>query len=322
MPRRPRQQHVESLVDQIDAKLRSFNKNSVGLDLRQKVLKLVEVQDCLNDLGVSVVHDEGITAEGARERILHYLIRYAGVVVGSNELRVVAGITDYPRRIRELRVEQGYQIASGASPDPVAGIDLKPDQYMLVGPDPDQDAARRWHIANRIRRENVGSRERLLKFLCENVGRVVTTEELAYVARGAKEFGRRVRELRTESGYLIATKVTGRPDLGVGQYVLETLERRIEEHDRHVPDPVQRAVYERDHNQCVCCGWSREQWTRQNPRVLELHHIIEHAGGGPNTADNLVVVCSRCHDDIHANRVRMTRSSAGVRFERNVEGFG
>jgi len=318
MPRRSRRHPVEWLIQQIDGRLRTLNVDLGELDLRGKVLRLVELQHQVSDLGVSVVYDAGIRAETARERIRLYLIACEGVVINSDELQVVSGISDYPRRVRELRVEQGYQIASGASPDPEAGIDLRPEDYLLVSALPDVDAARRWHIANRIRRSGGGCQERVFDFLSENVGRIVTTDELAYVGKDAKQYARRTRELRTEQGYMIATRFTGRPDLRLGQYVLETLDRRAEPHDRHVLDSIQREVYARDNNRCISCGWNRDQWTREDPRILELHHLDEHAGGGPNTAENLVVLCSRCHDDVHAGRVFVLRANGVTRCERNL----
>jgi hypothetical protein len=133
----------------------------------------------------------------------------------------------------------------------------------------------------------------------ENLAQVVTTEELAYVAR-SREFGRRVRELRTEEGYAIATKFTGRPDLRIGEYILETERRVAESHDRQIPFETQKTVYQRDNNVCRLCGWDRNKWTRKDPRILELHHIREHVEGGQNIPKNLVVLCSRCHDEVHA----------------------
>ncbi len=241
---------------------------------------------------------------GAIERIRLYLIEYAGTVVDRAELEVVAGISDYPRRIRELRIEHGYQIASGATPDPDTGIDLKPDEYLLVTSTPDTDAARRWHVANRIRRGRGGSSEKLLRYFLENVGRVLTTEEIAYVA-GTREFGRRTRELRTEQGYAIATRFTGRPDLAAGQYILQSVDRIANAHDRRIPEAVQKIVYERDENTCRLCGWNMSRWRANDPRILELHHVEEHARGGANSAANLVVLCSVCHDDIHAGRRKL-----------------
>lgn len=83
-----------------------------------------------------------------------------------------------------------------------------------------------------------------------------------------KEFERRVRELRTEEGYAIATKVTGRPDLRIGEYILLSTDRVSVAHDRHIPIDVQRAVYERDSNACRACGWSVERYSPTDPRIL------------------------------------------------------
>jgi hypothetical protein len=234
------------------------------------------------------------------------LVEYEGTVIDGCELAVVSGISEYARRIRQLRVESGYQIASGATRDPEAGISLKPDQYLLVSKTPDKDAARRWHIVNRIRRSNLGVHQRLLEFLSENVGKPVTTEELAYVARNAREFARRVREIRTEQGYPIATRFTGRPDLCVGQYVLQSLDRVADPHDRHIPDSVQQAIYKRDDNCCRLCGWNHAKWSADDPRILELHHLEHHEDGGRNEEKNLVVLCSKCHDEIHAGKHKAT----------------
>ncbi|MCJ7543825.1 MAG: HNH endonuclease, partial [Phycisphaerae bacterium] len=274
-----------------------------GLSLRQKVLRLVEVRHTVNKLGVTVSVSHGLSATSARDRIRIYLSENVGVVLEGEELAVVSGISEYARRIRELRVEHGYRILTGASPDPNSGVELSPDEYLLISPEPDQDAARRWAIANRIRRSEQGSRDRVLHFLQENVARVVTTEDLAYVAKGAKEFARRIRELRTEEGYAIATRFTGRPDLRMGEYVLLSADRVAEPHDRQIPLEVQREVYERDCNTCTLCGWNTSQWSEGDPRILELHHMTAHVSGGANVAANLKVLCSRCHDGVHAGRI-------------------
>lgn len=302
MARRRRRKSVDWLINQIDAQLEAFGRDRRGLDLRQKVLALAEVYENVKDLGVNAVYEHGLDATAAIERTRLYFIEYPALVIDGIEIAVVSGISDYPRRIRQLRVESGYQIASGASPDPESGINLKPDQYMLVDPQPDADAARRWHVANRIRRGGAGSKKRVLQYMMENVGKVLTTEELAYVARDAKEYARRTRELRTEHGYAIATKFTGRPDLKVGQYVLQSKDRIAEPHDRHIPQEVEQAVYARDSNTCRVCGWNIERWSSQDPRILELHHLEHHKHGGKNIARNLVVICSKCHDEVHAGK--------------------
>ena len=231
-----------------------------------------------------------------------------GEVIRGAELQVVGGISDYPRRIRELRVEHGYRIVTGVGNDPDAGIELRPDEYVLLDAEPDEDAARRWEITNRIRRmDDEGGRERILRFLKEHVGEVVTSEELSYVTDDAKEFARRVRELRTEDGYAIHTQLTGRPDLKQGEYTLESLTRIAEPHDRSISTEVLKLVYRRDSNTCQNCGWSQELFTRDDPRYLEVHHRVGHAEGGSNEPQNLVVLCNRCHDEVHAGELKLDR---------------
>lgn len=311
MPRKSKAKAVDPLIAHLDSMLTKLKADRRGLKLRQKVHRIIEISQGVKDLGVSVVAEHGIDASAARERIRLYLIEYVGTVVESSELEVVSGISEFARRVRELRVECGYHIASGASPDSESGLDLKPDQYLLISKEPDSDAARRWHIANRIRRGAGGAKKRILQYLQENVGKIVTSDELSYVARNAKEFGRRSRELRTEEGYSIATRFTGRPDLGPGQYVLQSLDRVAEPHDRKIPDDIQKEVYERDQNRCRACGWIMERSTARDPRILELHHLEEHAKGGKNLPRNLIVICSRCHDDVHAERLLLAGTGEG-----------
>jgi hypothetical protein len=310
MPRRRVPGAIASLISHIDDLLKRLDADREGLSLREKVLRLVEILHKTKDLGVSVVRGSGIDASAGRERIRLYLIEFCESPIKGDELEVVAGISEYARRVRQLRVEDGYRIATGASPDPETGIDLRPDEYLLVTAEPDLDAARRWHVANRIRKMHGSSQARLLAFLQENVGRVVTTEELAYVARDRTEFGRRVRELRTEDGWPVATRFTGRPDLRSGEYVLESQERIAEPHDRRIPHDVQKVVYSRDNNTCRLCGWNRDRWTPADPRILELHHLQHHRDRGPNEPRNLVVLCSRCHDEVHAGRLQIPFAEA------------
>jgi hypothetical protein len=305
MARRVRIYKVTDLISEIDSRLRQFNLDLNSLTLREKVLRLADLHFKARCLGVSVVVEDGLSATAAMDRIIVYLQRHVGTVIDGVELDVVSGISEYARRIRQLRVEQGYRIVTGASPDEDSGVVLKPDQYLLISADVDLDASRRWIVANRIRKQGGGSKAKILAFLKENVGKVVTTEELAYVSGNKSEFGRRTRELRTEDGYAIATKTTGRPDLRVGEYVMLSVVRVAEPHDRHISADVQREVYERDKNTCRnpgCC-WNMQKWIPEDARILELHHIQAHAKRGANSAENLIVLCSCCHDDVHAGRL-------------------
>lgn len=292
---------VQALIRELDSHLKDYEQRCRGMTWRQKVLLLVEARVSLKELGK---HSDPEAAKvGARDRLRLYLKRHVGVAIHASELEVVSGISEYARRVRELRVEEGYKVLTGHSNDPGMGLSLGPSQYLLVSGAPDHLAARRWKLANRIRRDkSLGSQDKLLAYFKASVGEVMTTEELSYVAKNARQYARRVRELRTEHGYAIATRFTGRPDLNMGEYVMESKDRIAEPHDRQIPFDVQKAVYERDESRCLLCGWTRERWSRQDPRILELHHLQQHAEGGHNSPENLVVICSRCHDEVHAGR--------------------
>ena len=54
-----------------------------------------------------------------------------------------------------------------------------------------------------------------------------------------------------------------------------------------------------------------EQWIPEDARILELHHLQAHAQRGANTAENLILLCSRCHDDVHARSLDEVRNATG-----------
>jgi 5-methylcytosine-specific restriction endonuclease McrA len=88
----------------------------------------------------------------------------------------------------------------------------------------------------------------------------------------------------------------------MGQYVLESSDRVAEPHDRNIPREVEKNVYSRDNNTCRVCGWDNEKWSSDDPRILELHHLIEHKDRGEISEINLTVICSQCHDEVHSGR--------------------
>jgi hypothetical protein len=275
-------------------------------ELRPKVLALIPVFHGLRNLGKSLIPNQ--LASAGRARILYYLRKYPHLVINGDELLVVSGIQDYPRRLRELRVQQGWAIASGVTikemreegseevPDSLKI--MKPDDYVMLREAQDRDAAHRWHLANAIRKERLPVVKKILKFLLASVGQEVTNEELRYVSGNKTEWARRVRELRTEHGWPIGTKTTGLPDLDIGVYVLQA-DRQSPEHDRMIPDDVRRFVMRRDDYRCTNCSWSHAEWNSSDPRHLEIHHVMHHVKGGTNTEQNLTTLCTVCHDAVH-----------------------
>lgn len=304
--KRQRQVDPEAIRRKVEELIRNFETELRTGELRPKVLALVPIFHGLRDLGKALIPSEYTSA--ARDRILFYIRRYSRTIISGDELLVVSGIQEYARRVRELRVQFGWMIASGVTikdmreegdediPQKLKA--MKPSDYVLLNDIQDRDAAHRWNVANTIRKEPGSVHDKLIKFLRANVGQGVTNEELRYVAGDKTEWARRVRELRTESGWPIATKSTGRPDLGVGVYVLQA-DRQSPEHDRHIPDDVRREVLRRDGYRCQQCNWSHEEWNPSDTRHLELHHIKHHAKGGENVRENLKTLCTVCHDKVH-----------------------
>lgn len=226
---------------------------------------------------------------GARQRILAYFLsRGVGAPVTMAELREVSGIQEFARRVRELRVEEGWKIAYAD------GV------YRLLAPEPDEETAADWQLANTIRRrKDLNARERILEYLQARVGRIVSGEVLRYVS-DINEWARRLRELRDEQGWPISS-FHDRPELRPDEYVLESLEQ-LSKNSRAVSAATRKAVFERDEYRCRACG------AVPGPGVwLEPDHIVEVAEGGSHDADNLVTVCHRCHTVKTAEYQRLRR---------------
>ena len=321
MARRSQRDNPEQLRKKLISLLEDFEQKLLENDLREQVKSLVPANYHLRDLGSSLINDEQV--ESARDRILAYLRKYPGEVVHGDELMVVAGISEYARRIRELRVEHGWPIFTGQAlkealedepqdlPELAATDAHKKDTYILTEDKQDRDAAYRWRLANEIRKSKDGVKQKLLKYFRANVGKRITGEELKYLANNASEWPRRVRELRTEEGWPIVTRVTGMPALAVGTYLLEE-DRQAEVHDRKIPDPVRVKVLERDNFCCRCCGWSlaKANAADRYRTLLELHHIEHHAKGGANTVENLITLCNICHDEVHRGNISASELTA------------
>jgi hypothetical protein len=300
----------QSLVDLLTNFARELRRG----DLRGKVLALVPAFHKLRDLGSSLIPKSD--APSARDRVIAYLKQYPRTVIDGDELMVVSGIGEWARRLRELRVQFGWWIYSGVTFRDMAedqaedaenlkqvlGVDptkIKPDQYVLMRNEQDRRAAHRWNVLNEVRRKKLSVKDKIIEYFRKNVGDEITGEELKYLAKDKKEWARRVRELRTEEGWPIVTKNSGRTDLAVGVYVLEE-DRQAYEHDRHIPDDVRVAVLERDKFRCVKCGWHRGMLSPDDPRkMLELHHKQHNKDKGANTLENLMTICNVHHDEIH-----------------------
>lgn len=219
--------------------------------------------------------------KGAKGRILSYFIeRGIDTPITGPELRRIAGIQEWARRIRELRVEEGWDIRYDGH------------AYRLLSTQPNKEVAEAWRLAHSIRSTSLGAKERILKYLQARVGQVVNSELLHYVS-GIQEHGRRIRELRTEDGYAISSYID-RPNLKQDEYVLESDTPSLDVNERRVSETLRKTVFERDGYRCVLC--KREY----GPGVLlTAHHLVSKVEGGSDTdPENFVTLCHKDHATI------------------------
>lgn len=236
--------------------------------------------------------------EGGKGKILAYLKERVGKDVYGEELRAASGIHEWARRVRELRVEDGYEI-----------VELGQSTYRLESAKPNQERADQWQLANELRNRKGSARDRIGMFLEANVGQVVTRKQIDYIARIA-EGSRRARELRDEHGWPIETNIDD-PALRPGEYRLisKAKKDRRDPSQRLYPDDLRQKVFERDKYTCRVCGKNREKADAADDKrfYLEVHHKVAVADelaklpkGELNDLSNLVTLC-------HSDHIRETK---------------
>lgn len=144
-----------------------------------------------------------------------------------------------------------------------------------------------------------GSKARILAFLLANMGRVIEGDEIQEASGNASEWGRRVRELRNEQGYVIDTH-RDRSDLKPGQYFMPTSMRRPA-FARSISKEVRARVLERNGYTCQMCGSAAGDQDPFDPTRtvrLTMGHIIDKEKGGEDTEGNLRAVCFNCNEGL------------------------
>ena len=230
---------------------------------------------------------------GAKQRILTYLQSRLGEPVSGEELAAISGIQEWARRVRELRVEQGYDID-----------ELGDSMYRLSTPEPDRQRAEAWRLANGIRRRKGSALARIERLLIALESKVVTREQIDYVAN-IKEGSRRVRELRDESGWPINSHID-EPDLRPGEYRLVSADPadRRDSRQRLYREDLRERIFRRDGYACQMCGRDRQKALDSGDTrfYLEIHHVNAVADDldklGPdelNDESNLITLCHTDH---------------------------
>ena len=161
-------------------------------------------------------------------------------------------------------------------------------------------------MSTRVKNPRGGARARLRAHFLANLGRVMDSEELRDVAGGISEWARRVRELRTEEGYLILTH-NDRSDLKPGQYLLENPKPQPA-FERAISKETRALVLDRNGFTCQLCGAvAGEPHPDGSSRKTRLHigHILDKSMGGSDDATNLRAICSVCNEG--ASNITLTR---------------
>lgn len=142
-----------------------------------------------------------------------------------------------------------------------------------------------------------GARGKLHAYFLANIGRVMDSEELRAVADNQSEWARRIRELRTEEGYLILTH-NDRSELKPGQYLLESSKPQPA-FERAISKETRAYVLDRNGFTCQMCGAvAGEPHPYDSTRKARLHigHIIDKSKGGSDESSNLRAICSICNE--------------------------
>ena len=142
-----------------------------------------------------------------------------------------------------------------------------------------------------------GARGRLRAHFLANLGRVMKSEELRQVAGGISEWARRVRELRTEEGFLILTH-NDRAGFKPGEYLLEN-PMPAPAFERNISKETRAYVLDRNGFTCQMCGAvAGEPHPFDASRKTRLHigHIFDKSQGGSDDPVNLRAICSVCNE--------------------------
>jgi 5-methylcytosine-specific restriction endonuclease McrA len=146
--------------------------------------------------------------------------------------------------------------------------------------------------------DSESAKERIAMYLKHRQREPVKSAELARIA-GIKDYTRRIRELRNERGFIIATSRTN-AELAPDEYVLVEV-RDVQ--DKRRLDSQTRDEYLEKNPCCERCGFDPRE---HNPgdvsgnRYLEVDHIEAYenfdTSEEANSHDNLQTLCNVCHN--------------------------
>jgi hypothetical protein len=154
-----------------------------------------------------------------------------------------------------------------------------------------------------------GARAKLRRYFLENIGRILTSNELREAAGGVNEWARRIRELRDEEGFQIQSH-NDSSNLRSGEYLL-TDPKPTPAFARSISKETRAFVLDRNGFTCQMCGAAAGEPHFQDPRRktrLHIGHIVDKSLGGSDDVSNLRAICSVCNEG--ASNITPTRPEA------------
>ncbi len=85
------------------------------------------------------------------------------------------------------------------------------------------------------------------------------------------------------------------------EYMIDELLLKPLDINRQVSDEEKITAYGKANGCCEKCGKEFKDY-----KEAEYHHIELYSNGGQTTIDNIMVLCSDCHDDIHMDKPKYT----------------
>lgn len=156
--------------------------------------------------------------------------------------------------------------------------------------------------------DSESAKERIAMYLKHRQRQPVKSAELARIA-GIKDYTRRIRELRNERGFIIATSRTN-AELAPDEYVLVEV-RDVD--DKRRLDSATRDDYIEEQSCCEKCGFDPQEHNSDDidgNRYLEVDHIEAYenfdSAEEANDTSNLQTLCNVCHNSKGANNARWT----------------
>lgn len=217
------------LIDILNDLPTRLEHGSVG----EQVGELVQVYHVLRDFGASIGAALAPDDSGSGSaRLIAYLRAQTGRIVHTDELMVVAGIGDYPRRIREARTDLGWPIISGMAVRDLRSLNatgealkrvpagMATDEYLLLEDRRDANAPERWAATKSMRTSEEPARNLVRDYFERFANQRITAEELRYLVGNKPDWALGVSDMAA-SGRIIEGADLAALDVPPGIFVLK-----------------------------------------------------------------------------------------------------